>query len=117
MTASEVQRSTSVEAPANPPAASTTGFAQGATAAFAAGRTAGFATGRALRPSTKVLPEHARGHNRSLVLQTLYRGGLQSRADLARETGLTRVTVSDLVAELIADGLVIETDHKGAARP
>lgn len=78
---------------------------------------AGFAGGRALRPSAKVLPEHARGHNRSLVLQTLYRGGLQSRADLARETGLTRVTVSDLVAELIADGLVVETDHKGAARP
>ena len=32
----------------------------------------GFAAGRALRPTTKVLPEHARGHNRSLVLQTLY---------------------------------------------
>ncbi|AYF97466.1 ROK family transcriptional regulator [Protaetiibacter intestinalis] len=72
---------------------------------------------RALRPSAKVLPEHARAHNRSLVLQTLYRGGLQSRADLARETGLTRVTVSDLVAELIADGLVVETGQRDEARP
>src|SRR3954470_17138019 len=81
------------------------------------GSTGGLGPGRVLRPRVKVLPEHARGHNRSLVLQTLYRGGLQSRADLARETGLTRVTVSDLVAELIADGLVVETDHKGAARP
>lgn len=72
---------------------------------------------RALRPSAKVLPEHARGHNRSLVLQTLYRGGLRSRADLARETGLTRVTISDLVAELIADGLVVETGQRDEGRP
>lgn len=72
---------------------------------------------RVLRPSAKVLPEHARGHNRSLVLQTLYRGGLRSRADLARETGLTRVTISDLVAELIADGLVVETGQREEGRP
>lgn len=75
------------------------------------------APGRALRPSTKVLPEHARGHNRSLVLQTLYRAGTQSRADIARETGLTRVTVSDLVAELMIEGLVIETGQREDARP
>ena len=79
--------------------------------------TTGFAAGRALRPTTKVLPEHARGHNRSLVLQTLYRAGQQSRADIARETGLTRVTISDLVAELIAEGLVIETGQREDARP
>ena len=116
MTASEVQRSTSVGAPAKPPAAPTSGFAQGATA-FAAGRATGFASGRALRPSTKVLPEHARGHNRSLVLQTLYRAGRQSRADIARETGLTRVTISDLVAELMTEGLVVETGQREDARP
>src|SRR6476661_6853604 len=79
--------------------------------------TTGFTTGRALRPTTKVLPEHARGHNRSLVLQTLYRAGQQSRADIARETGLTRVTISDLVAELILEGLVIETGQREDARP
>jgi predicted NBD/HSP70 family sugar kinase len=79
--------------------------------------TTGFAAGRALRPTTKVLPEHARGHNRSLVLQTLYRAGQQSRADIARETGLTRVTISDLVAELIVEGLVIETGQREDARP
>ena len=88
MTASDVQRST---------------FAQ--------------ARGRALRPSEKVLPEHARGHNRSLVLQTLYRSGSQSRADIARETGLTRVTISDLVAELMAEGLVVETGPREGSRP
>lgn len=77
----------------------------------------GYASGRALRPTQKVLPEHARGHNRSLVLQTLYRAGQQSRADVARETGLTRVTVSDLVAELIGEGLLVETGQREDARP
>ena len=72
---------------------------------------------RALRPSAKVLPEHARSHNRSLVLQNLYRGGVQSRADLARETGLTRVTISDLVSELMTDGLVVEIGHRDDGRP
>ncbi len=77
----------------------------------------GYASGRALRPTQKVLPEHARGHNRSLVLQTLYRAGQRSRADIARETGLTRVTVSDLVAELIGERLLIETGQREDARP
>ncbi len=79
--------------------------------------TTGFTTGRALRPTKKVLPEHARGHNRSLVLQTLYRAGQQSRADIARETGLTRVTISDLVAELILEGFIIETGQREDSRP
>lgn len=79
--------------------------------------TTGFAAGRALRPTRKALPEHARGHNRSLVLQTLYRLGRQSRADIARETGLTRVTVSDLVAELMAESLVIEVGQREDVRP
>jgi predicted NBD/HSP70 family sugar kinase len=73
--------------------------------------------GRALRPTAKILPEHARGHNRSLVLQTLYRTGEQSRADIARGTGLTRVTISDLVAELMAEGLVVETGLSEDIRP
>ena len=72
---------------------------------------------RVLRASGKVLPEHARSHNRSLVLQTLYTQGAQSRADVARETGLTRVTVSDLVAELIGEGLVVELGQREDARP
>ncbi|WP_431280410.1 ROK family protein [Leifsonia poae] len=73
--------------------------------------------GRALRPSAKVLPEHARNHNRSLVLQTLYRSGQVSRADLARATGLTRVTISDLVAGLIAEGLIVELGQRDDVRP
>ncbi len=73
--------------------------------------------GRVLRPGAKVLPEHARSHNRSLVLQTLFSGGAMSRADLARETGLTRVTISDLVAGLIADGYITEIGMREASGP
>lgn len=54
------------------------------------------------------MPGDARRHNRALVLQTLFRSGPMSRADLARATHLTRVTTSDLAAELLADGLLEE---------
>ncbi|MEO6532377.1 MAG: ROK family transcriptional regulator [Pseudolysinimonas sp.] len=77
----------------------------------------GFASGRLLRPSAKSLPEHARGRNRSLVLQTLYRSGTLSRADLARATGLTRVTISDLVSDLIEENLVVEVGQRDGSRP
>lgn len=43
-----------------------------------------------------------------MLLQDLFAGGPASRADLARSSGLTRVTVSELVAELLAEGLVQE---------
>lgn len=76
-----------------------------------------FGPGRALRQGGKVLPEHARGHNRSLLLQTLFHQGAMSRADLSRETGLTRVTISDLIADLIADGFVAELGVREASGP
>ena len=72
---------------------------------------------RVLRPSAKVLPEHVRSHNRALVLQTLFTAGHYSRADIARSTGLTRVTVSELVCELMAEGLLVETGQREGARP
>ena len=76
-----------------------------------------FGAARHLRTRVKVLPEHARGHNRALVLQTLYHSGAMSRADLSRETGLTRVTISDLVAEFIADGIVVEKGIRSTTGP
>ncbi|MFV0375584.1 ROK family protein [Microbacterium sp.] len=72
---------------------------------------------RGLRPVAKALPGHGRAHNRSLLMQTLFRDGSMSRADLSRRTALTRVTVSDLVAELIADGLLIERGLQGNPGP
>jgi predicted NBD/HSP70 family sugar kinase len=63
---------------------------------------------RPLRPIGKLLAVDTRRHHRSLILQHLFAEGPASRADLARATGLTRVTVSDLVGGLIADGLLGE---------
>lgn len=71
---------------------------------------------RGLRPTTKVLPEHARAHNRSLVLGHLFHAGPSSRADIARSTGLTRVTVSDLVAALLGEQLVAELGVRSEGR-
>ncbi|SEJ18611.1 ROK family transcriptional regulator [Demequina mangrovi] len=70
-----------------------------------------------VRAGSRVTPERARSHNRALVLQELYRSEGLSRADLARAVGLTRVTISDLVADLIADGLVIELGLRSDVRP
>lgn len=69
-----------------------------------------------LRRTTKVLPADARRHNRALVLQSLFAGGPRSRADIARESGLTPVTVSALIGELLATGLVEETGARPEAR-
>jgi len=86
-----------------------------------AGSPAAPATSRLSRPGfqpeSRALPGHARSHNLALVLQTLYRAGELSRADLARELGFTRVTASDLVAELIANGYVVERGHREGSRP
>lgn len=49
-----------------------------------------------------------RGHNLGVVLQALHRRP-SSRAELAVRTGLTKATVSALVAELLAAGLVDES--------
>jgi predicted NBD/HSP70 family sugar kinase len=64
--------------------------------------------GRRGRTTRRAVPGDARRHNRRLMLRTLFREGPLSRADLARATHLTRVTASDLVAELLDEGLVEE---------
>lgn len=65
----------------------------------------------------KALPRHAREHNRSLIVRTLYQSGPQSRADLARATGLAKVTVSELVSELLEAGFVRELGPRAAKGP
>ena len=52
-----------------------------------------------------------RRQNLSLVLRQLRHGGPQSRAQLAQATGLNKATVSSLVTELAARGLVTEGDR------
>ncbi len=46
--------------------------------------------------------------NRLQVIDALQAGGIASRADIARRTGLSRSTVSTIVADLQRTGLVIE---------
>jgi predicted NBD/HSP70 family sugar kinase len=48
----------------------------------------------------------SRNGNLQRALQLVVRERVTTRADLARLTGLTRATVSDLVAKLVSDGLV-----------
>jgi len=57
----------------------------------------------------KATRQGTKDHNSRLILNTIYHQGDISRADIARKTGLTRPTVSSIVAELIEDRLVIET--------
>lgn len=56
----------------------------------------------------KATHRQTRRHNQRLVLRTIYDRQQTSRAEVARLTGLTRTSVSQLVGELIASGLVAE---------
>jgi predicted NBD/HSP70 family sugar kinase len=56
-----------------------------------------------------------RERNRARVIDVLTRAGTASRADIARRTGLSRTTVSSLVAELRDRGLITEADGASGA--
>jgi len=60
----------------------------------------------------KATRKQTKAHNKRLVLKTIYDQGQISRADIARQTGLTRTTVSSLVAELLDEGLVEEIGYE-----
>ncbi|WP_329091583.1 MULTISPECIES: ROK family transcriptional regulator [unclassified Streptosporangium] len=60
------------------------------------------------RPQRGTLRDVRKG-NRSVVLWTLYFAGELSRHDLAQLTGLSAATVSNVIGDLIADGIVVET--------
>lgn len=61
-----------------------------------------------MRYDEKVTQNQTKRHNKRLVLRTIFETAETSRADVARETGLTRATVSSAVAELMEEGLVAE---------
>ena len=60
-------------------------------------------------------PESARFINRSLVLGSMKSGEVLSRAELARQLRLSKVTISQVVADLISEGLVEETGDGGTS--
>lgn len=57
--------------------------------------------------------ETLRRRNRGMVLQAVQAGGATSRVDIVRSTGLSRTTVSSLVNQLIAEGLLAEGTERG----
>ena len=57
-------------------------------------------------PAKKATHQLTKQHNRDLILKTLFDHPQISRAEIARTTKLTRATVSDMVADLIEEGLV-----------
>lgn len=70
----------------------------------------------------KATRENLRRHNRQLLLRAVYTGLADNRAALAQETGLAKPTVSDLIGELIAEGLLVEgglgeSTESGGKRP
>jgi predicted NBD/HSP70 family sugar kinase/biotin operon repressor len=60
-------------------------------------------------------PPSLRASNRLRVIQALQVLGVTSRADVARYTGLSRSTVSTIVAGLQAEGMVVDRDADGRA--
>ena len=60
--------------------------------------------------------ESLRDSNRSRVIDALRRRGSASRSDLARLTGLSRTTVTTLIADLQDRGLILE-EPGDPARP
>ncbi|MFD0521118.1 ROK family transcriptional regulator [Paractinoplanes durhamensis] len=71
--------------------------------------------------STPARQENIRAHNLGLILQRIAAdGGPVSRIDLARATGLARPTISRLVDDLLAGGLIAEVGpdrSRSAGRP
>lgn len=63
-----------------------------------------------MRPD-KATHQQTKIHNRDLVLKTIFDHDTISRAEVARLTKLTRATVSDIVANLISEGLVEEVGY------
>src|SRR6185312_16079659 len=60
--------------------------------------------------------ESLRERNRLRVVEALRQRGAISRSDVARATGLSRSTVSSLVADLQAEGLVVEREVASTPR-
>ncbi|WP_036324815.1 ROK family transcriptional regulator [Microbispora sp. ATCC PTA-5024] len=65
---------------------------------------------RAVQQTTRDL----RRHNRSTLLSSLYLQGPLSRQDLIKESGLSSATVSNVVSDLIGDGVVEEAGLVGS---
>ena len=65
-------------------------------------------------------PEDINVHNRSILLELIRRGGPISRAEIARKTNLSAPSITRIVKDLMAEGLIKETgigDSSGGRKP
>jgi predicted NBD/HSP70 family sugar kinase len=60
------------------------------------------------------MPRAVRHINEVRILESLYRRGTTTRADLARELGLMRSTVGNLIAGMAQQGLILESEVAGS---
>ena len=58
----------------------------------------------------------AREHNRALVLQAIHRNSPISRAEIARQTGLTKPGIARIVDRLLDEGLILEARRRHGLR-
>ncbi len=58
----------------------------------------------------------SRGHNRQVVLGCIRRAARIGRADIARASGLSTQAVSNIIADLMDDGLIVQQGHRAVSR-
>lgn len=60
--------------------------------------------------------ERSRNHNRQVVLGRIRAAGQIGRAEIARASGLSIQAVSNIIANLLEDGLIVEMGRRSAGR-
>ncbi|MEO0654826.1 MAG: ROK family transcriptional regulator [Pseudomonadota bacterium] len=60
--------------------------------------------------------ERSRSHNRQMVLGRIRAGGRMGRAEIARASGLSTQAVSNIIADLLEDGLILEQGRRASTR-
>lgn len=60
--------------------------------------------------------ERSRSHNRQMVLGRVRVAGKIGRADIARASGISTQAVSNIIADLLQDGLILECGRRTAGR-
>ncbi|RSX54785.1 NagC family transcriptional regulator [Bifidobacterium dolichotidis] len=65
--------------------------------------------------AVKASPSDVRRKNRALIFSLLFPDHQYSRAELGRLTGLSRVAVSDVISDMIDEGLVVEGGTESSA--
>ncbi|MFK7942076.1 MAG: ROK family protein [Paracoccaceae bacterium] len=60
--------------------------------------------------------ERSRNHNRQLILERIRDAGQMGRAEMARASGLSTQAVSNIIADMMGDGLILEVGRRTGAR-